>query len=527
MFGRWSGSVTAKVAIVAACAALLSGCAGGGGTADGAAEAAASGPPVAGGSATILLVTEGRRMDPAFGNNNVNGNAPVMNGIFGTLLTTDPETNEIVPSLASSFRTPDGGKTFELSLRDGLTFSDGSPFEAAAVKAHWDRVRDPATGTNYQSDAALVESIEVISSTTLRATMRAPMPNFGHAIVISVLNWVPKPEAIAAGDQAFDARPIGAGPYVLQEWRRQDAIVLRRNPAYWDAPRPYLDEITFRQATDADQRLNNIVSGGADLTLEPNWGSLERARQSGLVTTTQAQSGGIFLAMNSRRPPFDDVRARKAVAVALDPQTINDSVFDGAAELVSQILSPESPLHTDVPVPRPDRAEAQRLFDQLAAEGRRVAFTVTTSGTTENRKTVEALQTMLSTFRNVEVRVTTVEFAEIAGLVVSKNFDATLWASAFRDPEPAFYTNFAGGSLGNMSGIDDPELNSALLAGRTATAQAERKAAYEIAQKRINELYPAFWTTRNNSSVVSNPNVGGVSMYGFGSLQPEQLWIDE
>lgn len=521
MFRKW----WVGAATVVASAMLLTGCAGGGGVAGSSAGGGASGEPVAGGSATVLLVSEARTLDPAFGSNNNIGNAPVMNGIFGTLLVTDPETHEVVPSMATSFTSTDGGKSFVLTLRDGLTFSDGSPLEASDVKAHWDRVKDPATGTSYQGEAALVASTEAVSPTTLRATMVAPVPNFGNTIVSTVLNWVPEKDSIAAGGPAFDENPIGAGPYTLKEWRRQDALVLVKNPDYWDAPRPYLDEITFRPSTDAGQRLNTVVTGGADVALESNWLNLKKAEQAGLVVRTQSLSGGNYLAMNTRRAPFDDVRARRAVALALDPQSINASAFNGAAELVDSVFSPESPLNTGVAVPEPDKVEAQRLFDELAAEGKPVSFTVTSSASTEGSGTSESIQTQLSAFDNVEVEIELVQFAAISALAASKDFDATEWSAAFLDPDPKLFTAFEGSSRANQTGIDDPELNAALLAGRTSSSVEERKAAYKVVAQRLNDLRPNFWTSRNNSSVISGRQVGGLNLYGFGSLRPELLWI--
>lgn len=513
-------------AVVAAVALVVTACGGGVGGGGAAAGAVApSGDPVPGGSATVLLLSEARTLDPAFGANTINGAAPVMNGIFGTLLVTDPETGEILPSLASSFSTPDNGKTFELTLREGLTFSDGSPFEASAIAAHWNRLKDPATGSSYQADASFVESMEVVAPTTLRATMVTPVPNFGHSIVTTVMNWVPKPEAIAAGGTEFDANPIGAGPYILQEWRRQDATVLVRNPNYWDAPRPYLDQITFRAATDASQRLNTVVSGGVDVALESNWHNLQKAEQSNLVVQTQPLNGGNYLAMNTRRAPFDDLRARKAVSLALDPQAINVSVFGGAAEMVDTVFTPSSPLHAGVATPEPDKVEAQRLFDELAAEGRPVTFTIATVSTSESRETSEAIQAQLSAFQNVTADIEVMDLAALSSLTASENFDATVSAAAFLDPEPRLSTAFGGDSQDNRSGIDDPELNAALLTGRTSTSVEERKAAYEVVQHRLQAVHPGVWLNRNSSSVVSSKQVGGVTLYGFGSLRPEELWI--
>ncbi|MBP2368895.1 ABC transporter substrate-binding protein [Pseudonocardia parietis] len=518
--------------MLAAAALVLTSCAGGGGVAGSAAagadaDAGAGTEPVQGGSATVVYLNEPRTLDPTAGSNNTPGNAIVGNALYGTLLITDPETGEIAPSMASSFSTPDDGKTFELTLRDGLTFSDGSPFEASAIKAQWERHKDPAAGSSYFADANQVESIEVTSPTTLRATMATPVPNFGYSIVTSGLNWIPKPEALAAGAEAFDENPIGAGPFTLQEWRRQDAMVLVKNPAYWDAPRPYLDQLTVRAVLDASQRINTVISGGADVGAESSWENVQKAKDAGLVTDIQPLSGGNYLALNMRRAPFDDIRAREAVAAALDPEGLNVSVYTGAAELVDTLFAPTSPFRTDIPTNEPDPARAQELFDELAAEGKPVSFTFTSTSNSESRATGEAIQAQLSAFRNVTVEVKTIDFAELRTLQSSKDFDATVSSAAFLDPEPRMWTAFQGDSPVNMSGIDDPQLNEALLKGRTSTTVEDRKAAYTVVQERLKALHPNIWMTRNASTAVSGTHVGGLTQYGYGSLRPEMLWVQE
>lgn len=512
-------------AAIAAVVMLLAAC--GGGARGGTAAAGATGDPVRGGSATVLTLSEPRTLDPAFGSNNGPGTGLVGNALFGTLLLTDPKTGEIVPSMASGFSSPDGGRTFDLTLRDGLKFSDGSAFDASAVKTHWDRMKDPATGSFYQGDAALVANIEVTSPTKLKATMVQPVPNFGYSIVTSTLNWIPKAAAVAAGGPAFDANPIGAGPYTLKEWRRQDSMVLVRNPNYWDAPRPYLDQLVVRPSVDASQRVNTMVSGGADIAVESSWANLKKATESNLVTNVQPLSGGNYIALNTRRAPFDDIRARTAVAAAFDPQALNVAVFNSAAEQVDSLFNPSSPFRTDDPVGKPDKATAQRLFDELAAEGKPVSFTFTATSASESRATGEALQAQLSAFKNVSVRVQVVDYAQVASLQATHDFDATVSSAAFLDPEPRLWTAFYGTSRSNMSGINDPELNAALLQGRTATTVADRKSAYEKVQERLLAEHPNLWTSRNASAAITSKQVGGVEQYGFGSLRPETLWVQK
>ncbi|MBH0118380.1 ABC transporter substrate-binding protein, partial [Rhodococcus sp. CX] len=90
------------------------------------------------------------------------------------------------------------------------------------------------------------------------------------------------PAALQGGQQSIDANPIGAGPYTLESWSRQDVIKLTRNENYYDAPLPHLDKLEIRAIIDADQRYNTLTSGGADLSMEGNWTNLTKANDAGL-----------------------------------------------------------------------------------------------------------------------------------------------------------------------------------------------------------------------------------------------------
>ncbi|MFD3377544.1 MULTISPECIES: ABC transporter substrate-binding protein [unclassified Streptomyces] len=506
-----------------AAALLLSSCGGGGGATGKA--AGASGKPKAGGSATVLTPSELRTLDPAKTGNNYASGAIVGNALYGTLLVDDPKSGEIRSSMAKSFQSADGGKTFDLKLNDGLMFTDGTPLDAEAVKYNWDRMRDPATASPYRSDAAMVASTKAIDATTLRVTLTQPVSQFAQSVVTTSMNWIASPTALKKGPKAFDAKPVGAGPYTLQQWRRQDAMQLEKNPKYWDSPKPYLDRLTLRVTQDATQRVNTVRSGGADLAIESSWKNFESAEDAGLPTTVLPLSGGTYIALNMRRAPFDDLRTRAALAAALDFKSVNDAVFDGAGETVDSLFDKSSPFYADIPVSRPDRSAAQKLFDEIAADGKPVSFTFTTTSSPENRAQAEAVQAQLSEFKNVTVKIRVIDFAEYVTLQTTQDFDAALSSAAFRDPEPRLWTAFHGDEPTNMSGVNDKKLDAALLAGRSATSEADRKVAYERVQRRLLELHPLLWVSRTAGGAISTKGVGGMTQYGFGSLRPEELWI--
>ncbi len=149
-------------------------------------------------------------------------------------------------------------------------------------------------------------------------TLVDPNPQFGQAVVAGALNWVAAPAALEQGREAFDANPIGAGPFTLVNWARQDAIELEKNPQYWDAPKPYLEGLVVRTVADSNQRSNTMTTGGADIAAETNWSNINKAEAAGLQYVVTSTGGGQYAGMNQRRAPFDDERARRAVSLAVD-----------------------------------------------------------------------------------------------------------------------------------------------------------------------------------------------------------------
>lgn len=496
-----------------------------GGPSAGTSSDSPAGDPVAGGSARIVQINEPRSLDPAIMGNAWVLDAVLGNALYGTLMINDPATGKVAYKMAESFTTSDGGSTFELKLRPGLTFSDGSPLDAGAVKVNWDRIADPATESSNIVEASMVASTTVVDATTLKITMVTPAPHYAQAVLSTSMNWIASPKALKAGRQAFDAKPVGAGPYTLKKWTRQDTIELVKNPDYWDAPKPYLDALTLRTSNDTGQRINTLTSGGADVAVETNWGNLAKAKTAGFPAETVPASAGVNFTMNTRRPPFDDARARRAVAAALDLDAINQTVYLGNGTTARTLFSQSSPFHSDLELTKTDRSTAQKLFNELAAEGKPVSFTFKSGAQTENRAMAESVQAQLSAFDNVDVKVQVLDLVGILALRRSYDFDMTISAATFVDPEPQLWNAFHGDSPGNTSGIDDEKLNAALKTGRTATTPEERTAAYQVVQERLAELTPAIFVIRAAPSAITGKNVQGIVQYGNGSLLPEELWM--
>ncbi|AYJ52095.1 ABC transporter substrate-binding protein [Rhodococcus sp. P1Y] len=489
--------------------------------------AGATGDPVPGGAAEVMQTSEPRSLDPAVLGNTTSTQGFLGNALYGTLLINDVETTEIEGQMATDFVTDDGGTTFTLTLQPDLTFTDGTPLDAEAVKFNWDRLTDRTLGSLSIDQASAVAATAVIDEVTLTATLKAPNPHFAQAVVNSSMNWIASPTALALPPETFNENPVGAGPFTLTSWARQDVMELVKNPDFWDAPRPYLDSISLRTSNDSQQRVNTLISGGVDLVMDSSWTSVAKAKEAGLVADLVPVGGGLYLTMNTREAPFDDIRARQAISMAVDLQSMNLAMYNGAGTVPETLFPEASPFFTDTALTTHDPERAQELFDELAAEGKPVQFTATAFSTLENKASAENLQTQLSAFDNVDVQVEVVDFPTGFAKFASSDFQVMPSSAHIQDPDMALSRSFQSGSPRNESGISDPQLDEALATGRYAETVEERTAAYEVVQDRLAELRPVIFLTRSVLAVLSSTDVGGIRQYGTGSLLPAEIWIND
>lgn len=512
-----------KVAGAIAAVLVLTACSGGGGTSSAGGEGP-TGDPVTGGTGRILQQNEPRGLDPAVIANSWANSPVVGNALYGQLWIDDPETGEIEYRIAKDFSTKDDGKTYTLTLRDDVNFSDGTPLTAKDVKATWDHAKDPAASSVDFPQATQIAEATVVDDTTLDVELVTQTPKFANSILQTGLNWIASEKSIESGSKGMDANPIGAGPYTLEKWARQDVITLVRNDRYY-GDKPYLDKLEIRTAADPDQRYNTISSGGADVALDSQWLNLDKAKTAGLQVKTLPFGGGSILTMNNTRAPFDDVRARQALAAALDLGQIDDAVNQGKGSVPTTLFDESSPFFNDIPLVKKDTKKAQELLDEIAADGKPLEFTVSVFPGAGSLL-ANSIQTQLSTLENIKVEVHTIDIAEYGKTMATKDYDVITNSVTFGvEPEPRLWAGLHGSSGGNFSGVDDEQLNAALDKGRLAVEEADRKAAYQEVQNRLVEVTPVIFFSKSALGVIGANTVGGLQQYGMGSVLPETLWI--
>ncbi|GLK18864.1 ABC transporter substrate-binding protein [Herbiconiux flava] len=492
--------------LATASALLLAGCSADAGPSDTPAT------PVAGGTLTYATgFGEPTCLDP-----HVGGNMPqalVGTNVLESLFSQD-ETGAIVPWLAESGVAADDGLSWDVTLRDGIAFTDGTPMDAEAVKANVEHMKDPETASSTAILAlGKVSSVDVVSPTVARFVLSEP----DSALLESLAQtWLAmeSPAGLERGMEANCEAPIGTGPFVFSEWVKQDHVTLTRNDDWTSAPAgathegpAYLDTIEWRFIPDPATRFAALQSGEVDAIdeMQPDNVVAATADGSGLDVLTGALPGAsIRLELNSGYAPFDDELVRKAFIAAADVNPGIQSLFFGTVERSYSVLSSSTPFgasfEDDYAI---DADKANQLLDEAGWMSRDSEGYRTKDG---ERLTVDF---PVSTNQSIPAEVSL--FEQIQATTKAVGFDVELhpmdlssWYAALGswdfDLTSAIYTKNSpdvlrilydseniipapSGYHPNNAHVSIPELDDAVTAAGQTTDPDERAALYEKAQE--------------------------------------------
>ncbi|MGC0418680.1 ABC transporter substrate-binding protein [Embleya sp. AB8] len=445
------------------------------------------------GAMTVLVTQEARSLDPTVASlSQITGGTQAA-AVFDVLLWIDPKTGRARPQLAESATAAEGGRVWTLRLRPDLKFSDGTVLDAEAVKFNWERHADPA---NKSAQARVVAGlgISVTDSRTVKVTLPAPNAHFDKVIAHN-LAFIGSPTAIRADPKGFGNKPVGAGPYRLRSWVRDQQMVLDRNPHYWQVGgKPPLKELTLKPVVDQNQRLAMLNADQAQLLTTAQAKLMGEARKAGLPVATEAKNGGFMTLFNTSRPPFDDPRARRAFALIMDPAARASVVTDNAGKPLSTFLLPGSEFAApDAALPSNNRAEAQRLLDALAAEGKPLTFTYSTYNSPGSHLTAEYWLAQVAEMKNISMRTEFLEGTQYLQKVqIQRQFDAGEFVLSFDDPEPVLFNFLHSKGQDNHMRWQNPAVDQALEQARATTDAGTRRAAYAVVQRELAKDVPLF-----------------------------------
>jgi peptide/nickel transport system substrate-binding protein len=405
----------------------------------------------------------------------------VLENVYDTLVQPgDDLTPE--PALAESWETSEDLLTWTFTLREGVTFHDGSPLTASDVVASFERISEE--GANAFRLGA-VEAYEAPDDRTVVMELNRPAPNLLDQIGAFKGMAIAPAAAIEAG--TLGDEPIGTGPFSFVSFTPGDSVVLEANPDYWGEG-PFLDGVEFRVIPDESVKLTNLETGEVDwIDSVPPQQLDQLAEDDSIVLGRVAGNDYWYMALNNAREPFDDPDVRRAIAFALDIETITEAAkFDAATP--NETAIPETSFwYLDHAPYGQDLDEAQRLLDEAGVSD----LTIDLMVTNEFPETVTSAQVIASQLAEVgiDVEIRTEDFSTWLADQGEGEFDAFAlgWLGNI-DPDDFYYAQHHSTGGFNFQGFADDEVDELLDAARVETDQDARKDLYDQAATRIVDL---------------------------------------
>lgn len=275
------------------------------------------------------------------------------------------DDQSIGPGLAESWKISDDQLTWTFSLRKGVTFSNGDPFNADAVVFTFQRLMDPNGVATFRAlYNTNVAKVEKVDDYTVTIVMKQPWPAFpiyastNHTKILD-----PKQVQAAGKDFGYTVLPVGTGFFKFDKWDRDNEVDLSRNENYWQKDLPYLDKVVYKLIKDPQVAKLAITTGQVDVLQDPPVDQLPELKKNPDLKVLDHSGGATMLVdLNLDTVPFKDVRVRKAFSLAVNRKEIVDNVFNGTAEVADDFFPSWFWANDPTFKAQEDPAQAQKLL---------------------------------------------------------------------------------------------------------------------------------------------------------------------
>lgn len=487
----------------------------------------ASAAPASGGSLTVgedaNFYGSWPSLDPVTSTHSV-GEVPFFDAIFGDLFAQGPK-GQLVPDLATGYDFTNGGKTLVLHLRHGVRFSDGTPFNAAAVAFNFERNLNPKNASAALPVISAISSVTTPDTYTVDLHLSRLDAELPDSFLTYPINYVPSPTAFRKmGLKAFSLKPVGAGPFEVVSNDPSTKLVLKRNPLYWQKGLPHVKTLTFLALAN-DQSAYDALLTGEIQAYQPysTLGTLAPIIKKGKVRVTAgpAAFGAEFILLNSKAPPFNNILAREAIYYATDPAPVNRAIEGGLAT-PAESPSIQNGLYYEAKVPgyrTYNLAKAQALVKKLGG----LKFTIFGKQQLPQAETVDALK---AEWAKAGIDVTVgppLSSPALLSALRSGKWQADVESTGGFDPAlgvglPLYFVPSSPFAV-----VDDPKLVTMINnAAATLNAAQRQKAYFGIWKYISDEAYaPFMFDLPFYNLSAKSVSIPGLTTYGY-----EAMWQD-
>jgi peptide/nickel transport system substrate-binding protein len=417
---------------------------------------------------TIALPNNPVTLDPIQTSNH-DGMA-VTNAIWENLMEVDVDGN-VVPSLAHRMDISDDALTFTFDLRDDVVFHNGAHFTAEDVKYSYEYMLDPKNKSIRRAQFSPIHEIVIESPTRVVFRLSHPYRPWLQYMT-KFMGIFPKGSREAVGDAAFKSAPVGLGTgcAIFVDWQQDSQIELKKNPNYWRKGVPAWDRLLVKIVPEDATRVAYLMTGQTQVMSSPPPRDFVRlSKEPGMMTGSKTALGGLwFMQMNTKRPPFDDVNFRKAVACAIDRKKIAQDVYYGLIDATAT-PAPTSASYYNAEADRavsydPEKAKAYLAKSKYVDRPNFDLLVQSTPYLFDVKDAAIVIQSQLAAV-GITVQLTSMEMPQI----LARNMAGTQPASILplmAPSDPTFIISIcytSGQIMSKSSGYTNPELDAAIL----------------------------------------------------------------
>ena len=533
-----SRSVFAGVSTLAALSVVLTAC--GGGSTSSSADA---GEPTAGGTLRYGLSGAPSCSDPA--QSATNQTIYVARQVVDSLTDQDPDTGEITPWLADSWEVAPDASSFTFKLKDGVTFSDGTPVDAEAVKANFDSIVNVLTTAKAPLGGSYLfgyEGTTVVDPLTARIDFTGPNAQFLQASSTTQLG-IQSPETVAKpAEDRCSGNNIGSGPFTYADYQQDRSVTLAKRAGYdWGSDvfahdgEAYLDTIEFTVVPESGVRTGSLSSGQLDAISDALPQDAPQIEATGGQILTTSNPGVPFgIQPNVTRGVLQDPEVRKALVPAINRQELVDTVLGPDFRTATSTLASKTPGYTELSDVTYDPEKAKSILDAAGwvpgpdgireKDGQKLSFKVMFAAVfAGNQAILELTQQQLRDV-GVDLQLELVSVPESTARQNTKDYDANYYNSTRADGD-ILRTSFAidGRNLNARGPI--PDLDASLTNELATTDTAERNAIIATAQQQV--LDNGLWvpTIELSQAIGAGPNVQDLKFEASARLQFFDTWL--
>ncbi len=442
-----------------------------------------------GGTLTAAIFADPLTFDPHF-TGNLQGRAATR-AIHDTLFRVNAQ-GRLAPGLVESWEQPDD-RTFVLRLRANLKFQDGTPLDAAAVKFNIDRIRDPKTtaaGGIRAGEISTLDTVEVVDTRTVKLTLKSPFAAFLFPFT-DVTGCVGSPAALQRWGADYSLHPVGAGPFRMAEYAKDNRTVLEKNGDYWDKGKPYLDRVVLRPIPTDSTRLAELRAGGVQLAEALPLQDVQRLRQSKeIVVSEKIGFRWEYFGFNlAEAYPGRSKKFRQAFQWAIDREALHQVAYFGTGSIGYDGIMPGSPFHDPNYTPfKRDLNMAKKLIAESGI-GAPVTIQAPLQPDPVKQRAGQLFQATAAEL-GVKVNIEQIDSAGYRDQLRAGKMAIDLFGWWGYRPDPDQYLGIllhSSGSYAKYHSYSNPKMDELILAERAARTEAERRKVFRQISELMNE----------------------------------------